>query len=409
MTYQSTTEIDGQLTILVVTDAFWPQHTGGITKSLATEVEKLVDNGHEVVVVTRRLQEDSPQHDPREGYDVYRCRSPTKDSRLYHAYPLASLGLLPRLVDRLNDRFGFDIAYVHNAFQSKGVDRASSSIPQIYTYHAPLSGEIAIHADKGKYGWKTPIVRVANHGFKRLERHVLDTADLILARSQFMADEISRIHGDGYNPEIIPLAVDSERFAFTESPRGARNELGLPTDRTILLTVRRLVPRVGLESLIDAMVAVAEHHPDVLLLIGGKGYLRSTLEQRIRERNLEDHVQLLGFIPENDLPKYYGAADISVMPTEELEGFGLSTIESLSCGTPVVATPVGANPGVLGPLNEKLLCEDASARALAERLTEWIKRGIQPELRINSRQYCEKAFSARAVVESLETLFENTI
>jgi glycosyltransferase involved in cell wall biosynthesis len=67
------------------------------------------------------------------------------------------------------------------------------------------------------------------------------------------------------------------------------------------------------------MVKVIQHYPDVLLLIRGKGYFRSALKQQIREKRLEDHVRLLGFIPEKKLPKYYGAADLSTMPTEKLK------------------------------------------------------------------------------------------
>jgi glycosyltransferase involved in cell wall biosynthesis len=393
-------------TILIVADAFWPQRTGGITKSLLTEVAQLTANGHEVVVVTRKLQRDSLRHESRDGYELHRYRSPPTDSRLYHAFPLFSFGLLPRLVDRLDGQFEFDLAYVHNVFQSVGIERASSTIPQVYTYHAPLSGEVAVHADKGKYSWKTPAVRAVNHGFERLERHVIESADALVLRSRFMYDELSNIHGMCPDTDVLPLCVDMERFAFTENPETVRDDINLPTDRTILLTVRRLVPRTGVDTLIEAMNTVTEEHPDALLLVGGTGYLESQLEAQVRENGLQDHVRLLGFVPEDDLPTYYGAADLSVMPTKKLEGFGLSTIESLSCGTPVVATPVGANPEVLGPLREDLLCADASAAGLTERLGEWIERGVSSDLRAECRTYCENNFSAQTVIGSLENLFD---
>ena len=398
-----------KLTILVVTDAFWPQRTGGITKSLLTEVEQLVENSHEVVVATRRLHHDSLRHEFRDGYELYRYRSPSKESRLYHTFPLFSFVLLPRLIDYLHDEFDFDLAYVHNVFQSIGVERASSTIPQIYNYHAPLPGEVAIHAAKGKYGWKTPAVRAVNYGFERLERHVVDNADALLLRSQFMYDELCETHSIYPEANVLPLAVDTERFAFVENPRTARGELGLPADRTVLLTVRRLVPRTGIDTLIEAMNSVVEKHPDALLLVGGTGYLESQLKAQVRQNGLSDYIRLLGFVPEDDLPTYYGAANLSVLPTKQLEGFGLSTIESLSCGTPVVATPVGANPEVLNPLDERLVCTDASAESLARRLSEWIGNGISQERRAECRAYCEKEFSARTVVESLETIFSESV
>ncbi|RLM71601.1 glycosyltransferase family 1 protein [Halorubrum sp. Atlit-8R] len=398
-----------KLSILVVSDAYWPEQTGGITKSLLTEIEGLVQNGHKVVVVTRTLSTNSARRESRGEYLIYRYRSPNEDSPLYHAYPLASIGLLPRLVDKLDEQQNFDIAYVHNIFQSVGVERASASIPQVYNYHAPISREINIHLERGKYGWKAPIIRIANNGFEWLERRVVSTADMLLARSRFMSQELSRVHDSDRNPNIVPLAVDTDRFAFEDDPTKAQTELGLPTDRPIFLTVRRLVARVGLEMLVDAMKIISEQYSDALLLIGGEGYLRSSLEQRVRDHGIEDQVEMLGFIPEEDLPTYYAAADFSVMPTKELEGFGLSTIESLSCGTPVIGTPVGANPEVIGPLNEQLLCANASSDAIAEQMGMWAKRGGSSELRTECRNYCEENFSSEKVVESLTQLFRDTI
>ena len=77
------------------------------------------------------------------------------------------------------------------------------------------------------------------------------------------------------------------------------------------------------------------------------------------ELGLQDHVRLLGHVPEADLPLAYRAADLTVMPTASLEGFGLSVIESLAAGTPVLATPVGGMLDILPPLGEQLVLEGA--------------------------------------------------
>lgn len=397
------------LTIAVISDAFWPDRTGGITKSLLTEVEQLVENGHEVVAVTRKLTDESVHYESRDGYELYRYLSPPTDSRLYHLYPAFSFGTLPRLLDRLHDQYEFDVAYVHNPFQALGLGWSSAAIPQVYTYHAPLSREIAIHAATEKYGWKTPLVKAATRVFERLEKRVIESTETLLLRSQFMYDELCEIHGIHPNADILPLCVDTDRFEFVENPRTVRDELDLPTDRTILLTVRRLVPRTGVDTLIEAMNTVVEEHPDALLLVGGTGYLESQLDAQVRENGLQDHVRLLGFVPEADLPTYYGAADCFVMPTKQLEGFGLSTIESLSCGTPVIATPVGANAELLEPLDERLVCTTASADSLAERIGWWLDHGTPPEFRRECRSHCVEEFSAQTVVDSLENCFYEVV
>ncbi|WP_440007808.1 glycosyltransferase family 4 protein [Halomicrococcus sp. SG-WS-1] len=397
------------MNVLVLSDAFWPDHYGGITKSLVTEVEGLVERGHDVVVASRRLDDDDASHERREGYELYRYDSPPQDSALYHSYPLFSLGKVPRLLSRLDDRYDFDVAYVHNTFQAAGVALSSADVPAVTVFHAPIPREIEIDADQGKYGWKTPFVRVANRGFKRLEGYTLRDASVVVTRSGFMTGELDDLYGNVGPLREIPLAVDTDRFEYVADPTDVRDELDLPEDRPILLTVRRLVARMGLENLVDAMETVTERHPDALLLIGGKGYLEETLREQIAAKGLEENVRLLGFVAEEDLPTYYGAADFFVMPTEQLEGFGLSTLESLSTGTPVVATPVGGNPQVVGPLDDDLVCDGTDPDAIAENLCTWLDRDTGTGFRENCREYCVSRFSVDEVASSLEATFEDAI
>jgi glycosyltransferase involved in cell wall biosynthesis len=140
------------------------------------------------------------------------------------------------------------------------------------------------------------------------------------------------------------------------------------------VTVRNLVPRMGLEHFVRAVAMVRDEAPGILALIGGEGPLRAELERLIRQHGLKDHVRLTGFIPEEDLPKYYQAADLVVMPTYELEGFGLVTVEALACGTPVAGTPVGATPEILREIDPSLLTGGTQAGAIAESLRIILRR-----------------------------------
>jgi len=138
--------------------------------------------------------------------------------------------------------------------------------------------------------------------------------------------------------------------------------------------VRNLVPRMGLESFVRAVAMVRDEMPDILALIGGEGPLRVELERLIQEHRVMDHVRLLGFVPEEDLPNYYRSADLVVMPTAELEGFGLVTVEALACGTPVVGTPVGATPEILRGINPVLLTAGTRDEDIAKSLRTIIRR-----------------------------------
>jgi glycosyltransferase involved in cell wall biosynthesis len=164
----------------------------------------------------------------------------------------------------------------------------------------------------------------------------------------------SRIH-------VVPGGVEVDRFAISRSRAECRRALGWPPDRPIALCVRRLVRRVGVDTLVDAAALLRARVPEALVLIAGTGPLRAELEARIVERGLANHVRLLGFVPDERLPSAYRAADLTVVPTAALEGFGLITVESLAAGTPCVVTPVGGLTDVVGPLAPQLVT--ASARA----------------------------------------------
>jgi glycosyltransferase involved in cell wall biosynthesis len=105
--------------------------------------------------------------------------------------------------------------------------------------------------------------------------------------------------------------------------------------------------------------------PNVRLAIAGDGPLADQLERRIGELGLSCRIRLLGRVGDSELVEWYRRADAVVMPAQRLEGFGLTTAEALACGTPVIATPVGANPEVAGLLGPRFLAADRTPPALA--------------------------------------------
>ncbi len=169
---------------------------------------------------------------------------------------------------------------------------------------------------------------------------------------------------------VIPGGVEVSRFAQDRSKNDCRAELGWPTDRPIVLCVRRLVRRVGIERLIDAAVDVRRRVPSVLFLIAGAGPIREELEARIVANGLTDTVRLIGFMPDAQLPLAYRGADLTVVPTVALEGFGLIAAESLAAGTPCIVTPVGGLAEIAAPLSPALITESSRPDDIASVLSE---------------------------------------
>jgi len=168
---------------------------------------------------------------------------------------------------------------------------------------------------------------------------------------------------------VVPGGVDADFFGIDATRPAARERLGWPEDRPIVLAVRRLVRRVGLDDLVAAMDKVRKRVPDALLLVAGKGPLEGELRSLVRSLRLENHVRLLGFMPDQELPAAYRAADLTVVPSVAAEGFGLVVVESLAAGTPVLVTPVGGLPEVVRDLSPEMVLPATGACSLAEGLT----------------------------------------
>ncbi len=392
------------MNILVLSNAFFPDRIGGITKSLFSEVKELALRGHRIVVVTRKIKPGLPLQEYFHDYHLYRYACPSEETFFYRLYPFFSIKKLPKLIDRLHKKYHFDAAYVHDVFQAVGLSRCVNHIPYIFVYHAPLSLEIKIEAAKGKYGWKKIFVSLAHRWIYNKERQALLEACAVIVRSRFIRNQMNKLYRGMFDKKVtrIPLGVDLEKFSFVENQKYARNEINFPLDQPVLLTVRRLTARTGIENLIKSITRTIKYFPDVLLIIGGKGYLEDKLKNMIKKSGLGKNVQMAGFIPEEKLYLYYQAADLFILPTVELEGFGLSTIESLACGTPVIATPVGANSEVLAPLDKNLICEDASPDSISQKTIGWLKNERETKYRKKCRHYCESFFNIKKVASQIE-------
>jgi glycosyltransferase involved in cell wall biosynthesis len=243
-----------------------------------------------------------------------------------------------------------------------------------------------------------------------IERQVYRRGTRFIVLSEAFRDVLStRYRIDPERIHIVPGGVDLERFNPPESRRAARVRLGWDPDRPTLLSVRRLVRRVGLAPLIDAMKHVRAFIPEAQLLIAGKGPLAGALQDRIRAHGLDDTVRLLGFVPEADLPLAYRAADCSVVPTQALEGFGLVAAESLATGTPAVVTPVGGLPEVVRPLNADLVMARSTPEAMAARLIGVLRGAIPVPSAAACRRYAAEHFDWSVVARRIRSVYETTL
>jgi len=191
---------------------------------------------------------------------------------------------------------------------------------------------------------------------------------------------------------IIPGGVDIEHFQHNLSREDARKKLHWPNNASILFTSRRLVQRMGIDKLLLALAKIKPIVPDIWLAIAGRGYMQSLLQQQVQELGLENNVKFLGFLPDEHLPMAYQAADLTIMPSQSFEGFGLAIVESLACGTPVLCTPVGGMPEILQHFSPDLITDDISVESIANKLVDAILGKISVPTREECRHYTIKNY-----------------
>lgn len=236
-----------------------------------------------------------------------------------------------------------------------------------------------------------------------VERGLLKGVRRILVTSRYVQSALPTWHGRDLPPvEIIYGGVDTARFAPPADRGALRRNLGLAEDAFLLTTVRRLDPRMGLLTLVDGFASVATEFPRALLWLAGTGPQKEALESRVRDLHLEGRVKLLGFVPEPDLPGILGASDCTLMPSLDLEGFGLATVEALACGTPVLGSKAGATPEILTSLGGHLLFDAGSADSLAGCLRSVLAKPATLPSRATCREHVLREFSWDRPVAALE-------
>lgn len=395
--------------ILVLTDEIFPDAIGGVGKSVHNECVALVRRGHQVTVVVRSLNPTLAPTLLYNGITIHRLKGFPRNHLLYHLYPIGILVTLRRWLRQHPENV--DILYCFNPIYILPVRWTSywRKIPLIHVFYSSMAAEIRINANQGKYGRRKFLASFASRILYQVEKWAFSKASLILPRSQYTLETFKSLFPKVTVKTTLPTGVDITYYKVT--PRHeARAKVNLPVERPILITVRRLEGRMGLHSLITAMTEVSRNYPDVLLLITGKGHLRESLENLVVERQLQANVRFLGFVSEEDLPFYLSSADLFVLPTEMLEGFGLATVEALATGVPAMGTPVGATPEILAPIDPKLVTRDSSAESLAETMLYWFNHQDELNaLKVRSRAHVEQHYDAAIIAQQLETLFQSLL
>ncbi|WP_088240289.1 glycosyltransferase family 4 protein [Calothrix rhizosoleniae] len=287
-----------------------------------------------------------------------------------------------------------DAINLHFALYSLPIlDLLPPKIPITFNFHGPWADES--HAEgNNKLGVFLKRFLIEKQVYQKCNRFIV----LSQAFGKILHEQY-QIPGDKIH--VIPGGVNIEKFQPNFSPIEARQQLGWHEDRPIIFTSRRLVQRVGVDKLLTALSIIKPKIPDIWLAIAGRGNLQLALQNQAIELGLNNNVKFLGFLPDEHLPIAYQAADLTVIPSQSFEGFGLAIVESLACGTPVVCTPIGGMPEILTPFSPDLITSSISAEDIAAKLSQILLGEISKPSRESCRQYAVDKFNWYKIAQQI--------
>ncbi|NMG10396.1 glycosyltransferase family 4 protein [Brasilonema sp. UFV-L1] len=365
----------GSKSILCIGLGWFPKTPGGLERYIYELTQKLAANQDQIELCGVGL----PETEPNLPIKLTNLASPS--SPIWKRLWSIRTNFQKRITQKP------DVINLHFALYSFPIlDLLPKGVPVTFNFHGPWAFESQEEVQERKLSVLFKAKLIEQRTYNRCDRFiVLSKAFGNILHKQYQVPW-NKIH-------VIPGGVDITQFQPNLSPQEARAKLDWPQNRPILFTARRLVHRVGLDKLLQALAIIKPRIPDVILAIAGRGPLQATLQQQATELGLDHHVKFLGFIPDELLPVAYQAADLSIMPSQSFEGFGLAIVESLACGTPVVCTPVGGMPEILQPFSPDLITSSTEVAAIAETLEQVLLEKVRTPSREACRQYAVTNFN----------------
>lgn len=344
--------------ILILTQELYPASLGGSAKVAWQQAKMLADLNYEITII-------STNNGVNDNYNNIKT---VIYKKLYKSKSFNDLTEGKKTIKKVIKDNTFDLIIIHHPYIGKAFLDLKVKIPYIYMFHASTALETKQQGMdiSNKYKLLGKIIKPFFIQYtKQIENQLLRHAKQVWVLSQFSKSLIIKYFPRvGNTIKLVPYIVDTNNFKPADNKKGLRAELNIKEKDKIAITVRRLVPRMGLEWLINSWISINNKYPDLKLLIIGSGYLKPQLQYLITKYKLGDKIILLGNLPEDILIKYYQAADLFILPTLAYEGFGLVTVEALACGLPVIGTNIGATPEILNPLDKNLLLQNLDAIAL---------------------------------------------
>ncbi len=274
--------------------------------------------------------------------------------RLGHRNADAFLLGIRRTVRRIHANWPFDVIHAHmlvpDGWAAARIGH-TLGVPAVGTAHRADVLDIPTQGRQSR-------MRVAE---------AIQTLDAVVTVSRAIGDAADSIARPRRPIVVVPNGADAEVF-LPRDPAEARRRIGIPGDGPVVAYVGKLVPRKGVDTLIEAMgILAARDGGAPRLVMAGIGGLREPLEQRAVQLGVADRITWLGKVAHDEVGWVMATGDVFVLPSLS-EGLPTVVCEAMACGLPVVATAVDGTPEIVDDLATGLLIPPHDADALAAAL-----------------------------------------
>lgn len=357
------------------------KETGGMNVYVRELTRELGRRGIKVDVFTRMIDPDiAPVRDMGPNARVIHLKAgppaPCDKNEIYNYLPQFIAGVEKF---RAKENLRYDLVHAHYWVSGEaGVQLAERwGVPLVQMFHTlgQMKNQVA----------KTDLDREVGLRIET-EMHVADLADRIVAPTSTERAQLAWYYGaDPEKVSVIPCGVDTQLFRPRDQ-HASRQRLNLPCGR-LLLFVGRIERLKGIDTLLEsaALLIARPGYEDLRVLIVG-GDLESNRDnaelERVQHRALDlgirDRVDFLGPQPQAELPYFYSAADLTIMPSH-YESFGMVALESMACGTPVVASRVGGLAQLVRDGETGILVPEEEPTALAMQIHATLQHDAERE------------------------------
>ena len=361
--------------IAILVPLFLPKWLAGTELDTYNIAKYLVKRGHEVHVITS-LDKGLPKESKEEGFCVHRIGFPKIRFLGAVIFRLKILSILRRINQDIIHAQGIPMGMP--AFLLKKLLRKP---------YVVLGQGAEVYL---AWVFKKPISKL-----------VLRNADTVMALTGHMKREIERLcDKDIY---VVPLGINLDNCNDL-SREESRSRLQIKEEAKIIIFVGSLRPIKGVKYLIQAIDIINKEKAGVKLMLVGDGGERESLEQLVKDLDLESSVTFTGKVANEKVPEYMAASDVFVLPSLS-EGFPVVTLEAMASGLPIVATRVGGMPEIVEDGENGFLVEPRNPGQIAERILLLLKDDQLREKMARSNREKAKRYSWENVVERLERVY----